>query len=118
MQFHFSNTPYFGFLIGIFGIILLALLLPEYMEIDANEISSGHAGQRVSVLGKIANLEIRNGNAFFLLENNSSIKAVFFSPSFEQSNFLIEGKIVKAKGRIELYKNEPELVVEEVKGIG
>ena len=102
---------------AIIGLILGVVLLPEEKSLLVNEISEKHLGEKVITFGQIKELNISEGNAFFEIENEARIKAVYFKPSIEQMASLRENALVKARGKIVLYKGELEIIIQEVKRI-
>lgn len=117
MEINIRNTKYLGLCLGIVGMIALATLLPEENTRRISGLTENNSGERAVLNGIIRGLEIRKGNAFFELENEGTIKAVYFKPSAEQMAMLRENSAIKASGSISLYKSDIELVVREVKKI-
>src|SRR3989339_767279 len=103
MDLSLENTKYIGLGLGILGIIAMAFLIPETKNIHANELGN-NIGQNITTTGTIRNLELRNENAFFELENNGTIKAVFFKPGTEQLSQMHENDAVRVWGTATLYK--------------
>ena len=115
MQINTNNTKYFGLVIGIIGLILFCLILPEEKYISINEIENYSIGERVTVSGVIKNLSITRQNAFFEIENKGLINAVYFNPKINQMLLLRENEILTVTGKITSYKNIKELIIKEVK---
>ena len=115
MQISTNNTKYLGLAIGIIGLVLLCLVLPEEKNIAINEIENFSIGENVTVSGIIKNLSITKQNAFFEIENNGRINAVYFNPSINQMLLLRENEILTLIGTITSYKNKKELIIKEVK---
>jgi len=115
MQINTNNTKYFGLILGIIGLILLCLILPEEKNISINEIENFSIGEMVTISGIMKNLSITKQNAFFEIENNGRINAVYFNPSINQMLLLRENEILIATGTITSYKNKKELIIKEVK---
>ena len=115
MLFSIENTKHLSLAIALIGFTALIILLPNERVILIEEITPGNSGEIVITNGAIRNLQIKNNNVFFELENNGRIKAVYFSPKTEQLMEIRENKIVKVKGKIALYKGELEIILREVK---
>jgi len=52
-----------------------------------------------------------------VVENDSKIKCVYFSPPLEEVSKIRNGTLAKVKGKIELYDKNLELIIAEVKKI-
>ncbi len=114
MEISLGKLKHLGLALGIAGIIALSFLLPEEKEALANQISGQRLGERVVVSGTINGLEIRNGNAFFSIENAGKISAAFFKPTKADLDALRENGIVRAFGTISVYNERPEIIVDRV----
>ncbi|MCR4335730.1 MAG: Gti1/Pac2 family protein [archaeon] len=109
-----QKTKIIGLGLALVGLMVLAMVLPEERNLRISEIKQEYIGETIIVVGIIKELEIRNGNVFFFLENESGIKAVYFSPKTEQMLILKENETIKATAQISSYKNELELIIEKV----
>ena len=117
MQINTNNTKYLGLAIGIIGLLLLCLILPEAKNININQIENYSIGEMVTITGVIKNLSITKQNAFFEIENNGLLNAVYFNPPLNQMLLLRENEILTVTGKITSYKNKKELIIKEVKKI-
>ncbi|MFB6208851.1 MAG: exodeoxyribonuclease VII large subunit [Candidatus Nanohaloarchaea archaeon] len=82
---------------------------PEKVRVD--EIKTSMVGDVVGVSGEVANYSYYGGNSFFQLKDgNSSIKAV----QFDSEKRLEEGKEVRVKGELAIYKGKMEIIVDSV----
>ncbi len=117
MKIRLTSTKHFALAIGLFGLMALAITLPEEKIVSAGEISSLENGEKILITGKIKQLSISNGNAFFELENNGTVKTVYFNPKQEQLALLRENSMVLVHGQTATYKGEPEIIAREVKAI-
>ena len=117
MEFGLENLKYVSLTLAVAGLLALAFLLPEEKSVQAGAITAEMSGEKILVAGTIKNLEIRNGNAFFTLENGATVKAVYFSPSIEQLSLLRNGSTVIVKAEVSLYRQETELIASEVREI-
>ena len=84
MEIRLESTKYIGLAIGIIGIIALIFLLPQEKAFQIGTITQSNEGEKAILTGTIKDLSLSNGNAFFQIENNGSINAVYFSPKNEQ----------------------------------
>ncbi|MAG18379.1 MAG: hypothetical protein CL944_02815 [Candidatus Diapherotrites archaeon] len=117
MLFDLQKTKIIGLGLALLGIMILAMVLPEEKNLKISEINQEHIGENVKIVGIIKEIEIRNKNAFFYLENEARIKSVYFKPKTEQMLILKENETVKVTAKISSYKNELELIVKKVERI-
>ncbi|HZX19471.1 MAG TPA: OB-fold nucleic acid binding domain-containing protein [archaeon] len=117
MEIRLESTKYIGLAIGIIGIIALIFLLPQEKAFQIGTITQSNEGEKAILTGTIKDLSLSNGNAFFQIENNGSINAVYFSPKNEQIILLKENATIQARGKIALYKNELQIIISEVKKV-
>lgn len=113
MELNTKDTQILCTTIAITGIIIISLLTTE-KYISIGEIENSNIGEKIITSGKIKNLSLNGGHAFFELENGGRIKAVFFKPPTKEMIKLRENELIRAEGRIELYKNELEIIIEKV----
>ena len=117
MKFDLQKTQFAGIALAAIGLIGMALLLPQEKTIAIGEIGQETAGLSARFLGTVRNLELRGGNAFFIIENGAAVKAVLFRPDSRQLSELSENTAVEVHARIASYKGEPELIVSGVRRV-
>lgn len=117
MEMGLESTKYIGLAIGILGIAALIFLLPQEKALQIGSITQSNEGEKAVLTGTIKELSLNKGNAFFRIENNGSINAVYFSPKSEQIILLKENGRIQARGKIASYKNEMQIIIGEVKKI-
>ena len=98
MLFDLRKTKIIGLGLALLGIMILAMVLPEEKNLRITEIKQNHIGENAKIIGIIKGIEIRNGNAFFFLENEARIKAVYFHPKTEQMLILKENETIRGTG--------------------
>ncbi len=103
-------------LIAVCGIALIAAAnaLVEYKETSIAEIDGGSIGKRVLVFGHIEWALQKDNFVLLTLNDGAKIKVVAFSPTKEERAILARGAYVSVKGTVKQYKNEIEIVAEEV----
>ena len=79
------------------------------------EIGRSRVGDRVSVSGRIDWVLKQEGFSLFTLDDGKKIKVVRFSPSPEENGLLEKGAMTTVFGKVQLYKNELEIVAEEIR---
>ena len=107
-------------LIVVIGVIILYFLTQfiEPTEMSISDITRNHVGQKVAVSGTISSLSEKDGHFFFtLIEGHHNIKAVVFSNKANTINTVLlgNGEFITVHGEVELYNNELEIIVENVK---
>lgn len=115
MEIGLDKVKYIGLTLGFAGFLVLLFLTPDYTTIRPSEAKKELLGEKVSITGEVKNLFMRNGNVFFDLENNGTIKGVFFRPSIEHTSLLRNKALVQVKGTLSVYRDEMEVIVEKVK---
>lgn len=118
MEIALDKVKYIGFAFGLLGLIALLVLSPEYRPILPGQANESLVGHKVSLAGIVKGVFLRNGNAFFSLENSGTIGAVFFRPGIGDISALRENQRVRISGTLSLYRNEFEIIVDKVKGLG
>ncbi len=118
MEIPLDKVKYLGLAFATLGLLALLILTPEYRAITPSQAGEGLVGQKVSISGTVRGMFVRNGNAFFSLENNGALNAVLFNAGSRELSVLREHANVQAKGTLSLYKNGFEIIVDRVNGIG
>ncbi|GEM_PF-4661021 len=118
MEIPLGSVRHIGFAFGLLGLLALLVLSPEYRPIIPGKVSENLVGQKVSLAGIVKGMFLRNGNAFFSVENSGTMNAVFFRPGLGELSALRENRKVKVSGTLSLYRNEFEIIVDRVKGLG
>ncbi len=100
-----------------FGITMLFLLNEaiEPRELSVREINESLVGERVSVAGRVDWALEKDNFILFTLNDGAKIKAIKFSPSWEERGLAGKGSYVTVVGKVQLYKNEIEIVAEEIR---
>ncbi|MCD6215839.1 MAG: OB-fold nucleic acid binding domain-containing protein [Candidatus Aenigmarchaeota archaeon] len=107
--------------IGTFAGIISLFVLVQQMAPDAytiNEIREDMQGRYVNIKCKIHDMFIHDGNIFLTLEDKTgTIKAVVFKNKAEKIGAykLDTNDSVQIKGKINIYKNELEIIVDDFK---
>ncbi|MBI4018429.1 MAG: OB-fold nucleic acid binding domain-containing protein [Candidatus Aenigmarchaeota archaeon] len=84
-------------------------------EITGLAVDSSYIGRDVMINGTIKSIAIREGNVFATLEN--STRVVLFRGKAAGSEALRRGDKVSVTGKVQLYKNQLEIVAEEIKKV-
>lgn len=104
---------------GLISLLIITLAI-EPKEVAIKDISGGMTGQQVVVRGNIASYRAADGNVFITLKDGEGIKVVMFSREAQKQPWvygLKKGDYVSAHGRVQLYKNELEIVAETIKAM-
>ena len=106
-----------GLLCAILGIGLLFLLNQTIAprERSIREINETSIGERVSVSGKVDWTLEKENFVLFTLNDGARIKVIKFSPSKEERALAQTNSLVIVIGKIQLNKNELEIVAEEIR---
>ena len=96
------------------GILFLLETVAVAPEINIRQIDNSRIGETVSVLGKVDWVLQKEGFVLFTIEDGKKINAIRFSPTEMERNALGKGVWVKVVGKVQLYRNELEIVAEEV----
>jgi len=84
------------------------------MPVNLQEIDHALIGETISTHGKVVWVLQRDNFLLFTLENGTKLKAIKFSPTILEKTIVKPGTIVKVSGKVELYKNEIEIVAGEI----
>ncbi len=117
MEIALENMPKIGAALALLGFLAVIIAMPDEPTMKISEIGKMNIGQKAKFYGTIRNLEIKNGNAFFGMENSGSIKSVFFNPKANELHVLVENRPIEAIATISKYRGELELIVEKVREI-
>ncbi len=96
------------------GILFLLEVVTVAPEISIGQIDKSHIGETVSVSGKIDWVLQKEGFVLFTIEDGEKINAIKFSPTETERNALGKGTWVTVVGKVQLYRNELEIIAEEV----
>jgi DNA/RNA endonuclease YhcR with UshA esterase domain len=104
-------------LCGALGVLLLLLLhnAVEPREISIRQINASMVGTRVSVEGKIEWVIEKDSFVLFLLGRGAKIKAIKFAPTKNERALAKKDSFVRVVGKVQLYRNEVEIVAEEIR---
>jgi len=103
--------------VSVLGITLLFLLAETVAtkQVKIQDIGPETVGWRVRVNARVDSFSQKENIAFLeLFDGTGKIKAVLFNPKREQLAFLGKNSFASFEGKIQLYKGELELVVQEV----
>ena len=110
------DTTKMSFVLAITGIIALFFATENLAPVQASvsEITTGYAGRDVVVNGTIKSLSIKEGNIFITLEEKD-FRIVIFRNKADDSNYALKkGDRISAAGKVQIYKNELEVIAENV----
>jgi exonuclease VII large subunit len=98
---------------GIIGLFWVAYF-QEISEVEISEIDANFVSKNIITSGKIS-WEKKNDSAIiFTIEDIAKINAVKFSPNFADSEIIKTGNFVRVQGKVQIYKNLPEIVVSRI----
>ena len=112
-----ENISRIAALVSITGVSLLFLFAETLQprEVKIQEINQSLLEWNVKIDAKVLSSHQRENIAFLqLYDGTGKIKAVLFRPSEEEQPLIAKGNFASFEGRIQLYRNELELVVERV----
>lgn len=99
--------------IGLISIFFISQL-NEPKEIKISEITGKQISEKISTTGIVSWSRFSKGALIFELQDSGKIPCVIFSPTVEHFSLVKKGKAVKVEGKLQLYKNSPEIIVEKV----
>lgn len=102
---------------GLVFLFLITISI-EPMQAKISEVSSDLVGRDIVVKGKIDSYFTKEGNVFITLEEGAKIKVVMFSREAQKQPWVYDlqkGDSVFVEGRVQLYKNELEIVANTIK---
>jgi len=95
--------------------LLLASMHFEANTVEISGISNAMEGRLVSVNAKVLGAYQSKGTAFMeLYDGTGRIKAVCFEPKGEMIKFFCKNCFASFEGRVQIYENAPEMVIERV----
>ena len=97
------------------GLLFLFNQAIEPKEIVIGEIEKANVGERIRVGAKIDWALEKDNYLLLTLDDGSKIKAIHFGPSQEERQIAKPGSFVEVVGKVQLYKNELEIIAEEIK---
>ena len=97
------------------GLLFLFNQAIEPREMEIGEIEKSGVGARIRVGAKIEWALERDNYVLLTLDDGSKIKAIKFGPSQEERQIAKRGSFVEVVGKVQVYKNELEIVAEEIK---
>lgn len=107
-----ARIALFTAVMGICTLLFLGSILGE-RQASVAEISDSAIGSRLELRGRVDNAFKQEGVLVFHINDGTGIlKAVIFSPTAEQEKLAEKNSFVKATGKVQLYRNELEIVVE------
>ena len=99
---------------GVLFLFLLSLVL-EPVEASIAEIDESMQGLTVSVSARVDSVLHKETFVIFTLNDGTGkLKVVVFNPSNEQRQLLQRNNFVSVEGKIQVYKNELEMVAKSV----
>jgi len=104
-------------LFSAFGIALLfctnAMFEPVQQQIS--EINGESVGQSVLIKGVVKWAMQKDGFVLFELHDGKTITAIKFSPSEQERQAATKGNFVEVIGKVQVYRNELEIVAQEIR---
>lgn len=110
--------------LGVFSLACAALGLAiliflnsalEPREVSVAEISKELVGERVKVRARVTWGLERDNFVVFTLGERAKIKAIKFNPTKIERNLVRERSFVWVVGKVELYRNELEIVADGIR---
>lgn len=104
------------YILLVISLVMLIVILSISIGIRPRKLNIGQInkdmkGHEIIVSGKIKNIREYENNLFFVLfDKNSSIKCV----QFRTSKIFRNNERVAVWGKVEMYKNEPEIIVNKI----
>ncbi len=97
------------FLLGLLSLHLLKFIYtPHYVPLPA--IDESLIGDVIRTKGAVDNYVVKNGITFFILKDRyTKIRCVAFEPLHLKKN-----ETITVEGRVEIYKNKLEIIVERL----
>ena len=108
-------------IISIIGVIALFIFVQftEPIKVSVSRIDDSMLGQNIEVTGQIESFSAKDGNIFFILNDNTGkIKVVMFERDARRTDgayILAEQSNVSVIGKISLYKSEFEVIASTIK---
>jgi aspartyl/asparaginyl-tRNA synthetase len=102
---------------SVLGVIMLVFFAESFeaREVKVEEIDESLAGWPVKVNAKVESAYLKENTAFLqLYDGTGKIKAVIFRPSPEQQSLASKNSFACFKGKVQVYRNELEIIVEGV----
>ena len=102
----------------VLGIVVVDLASENVVaeQVKIGEIGEGLVESRARVNARIVSRRESNGNIFLeLYDGTGKIKAVAFNLENESKRIIRENNFAEFEGKIKLYKNELEIVVDRVR---
>jgi len=104
-------------LVAVAGLVMLFFVTKTFSE-EVTKIEDLKIGQMETIKGMLTDIYIsRDGHAFLkVADNTGEIPVVVFkSSNIEQAYSLEVGDEVSVMGRVEEYKQKPEIIAKEIK---
>jgi len=102
---------------GAIGLFAFSYSLQPY-RLSISTLTDNDLGKRITVNGTVRDPVVRNGTAFFELQDNGrKVNAVLFKAAPLQTVFLQAGMLVQVTGRLTMYRGSAEIAVEEIRPI-
>jgi aspartyl/asparaginyl-tRNA synthetase len=122
-MFTLSSLESISFSLSALGVLFLfaCTFFLEAREVSFYELDDSFVGERVKLKGRVLWSRNVKGTALFELSDEmglKKLKGVIFSPSEDQWTVLRQAGWVSAEGRVQEYRNEVELLVENIALIG
>ncbi|MDP6671121.1 MAG: hypothetical protein QGI60_04880 [archaeon] len=97
------------------GLLFLFNQAIEPNELEIGTLGKSNVGERIKVGAKIEWALEKDNYILLTLDDGSKIKAIKFGPSPEERQIAKPGSFVAVVGKVQLYKNELEIIAEEIK---
>lgn len=99
--------------LSLTGIIALFFVVQMLEPTKITALNESHIGKIVSINGTIKSLAIKDGNFFITLDDGTRVVA-FRNAKMDEVK---RGDKVLVIGKAQLYRNEPEIIAEEIRKI-
>jgi len=103
--------------ISVLSIVLLLFLIPCQADPITPADAQSHIGETVTVKGTVDEVKA-SAKAMFLdfgrKYSNQEFTAVTFNTSFADALKAHQGKTISVTGEVQMYKGEPEIVVNDL----
>lgn len=116
-----SHLMKLSFAVAVLGVVVLFFIvqLTEPLAVRIVEINEAMSGQSVITNGTISSFSTKDGNVFLTLSDEKEIKVVMFKKDAERNNIyqLKDGDQIRVNGKVSVYRDELEIVAEQIENI-
>jgi DNA/RNA endonuclease YhcR with UshA esterase domain len=117
-----SDLMKISLFISIIGVIALFFIVQFIgpVNVEVVDITREMDGQIIVTEGMINSIAKNDGNFFFSIGDGEEIDVVMFESIAKKNDFIDqikEGDLIKVKGQVSIYRNELEIIAEEISKI-